>query len=138
MYFEEALYTHLSSTASSTGLMTLVSSSDPRIYPLNMPQMVTYPAVVFQKISAQREPTMNADCGIVFATLQVDCYSTSYAVAKRLAKEVHTKLKNYTGVMGGTSGVQVDYTEYQQEMDDYIDAIKTYRVIQEFEIAYHE
>lgn len=138
MIFEEALYAHLSSTASSTGLIALVSSSDPRIYPLQFPQNVTFPAVSFQKIYAERVPTMNQDCGIVRCTLQFDCYSTGYGTAKRLAAAVHAKLRDYTGLLGGTSGVRVDYTEYQQEIDMFVPELKAYRVMQEFEVAYHE
>ena len=59
---EADLYAQLSAVAALGG----------RVYPLVLPQNITYPAVSYQRISAPRISTFNGDLDLVKATIQVE------------------------------------------------------------------
>ena len=87
---ESTLYTRLSTYS---GLTALVST---RIYPLVCPQGVTYPAVVYQRISTMaREVAMGSDPGIVRARVQVTAWADNYTSAKAVADKVRLALERY-------------------------------------------
>lgn len=60
-----------------------------RIYPLLMPQGAALPALTYQRISSDHQPSLAGHTsGLVNIRLQVDCWASSYAVVKALAVDV--------------------------------------------------
>lgn len=56
-----------------------------RCYPLNAPDKVATPYIVFSVISDVTENTLDGDTGMSNARVQIDTYGTGYAQVKALA-----------------------------------------------------
>jgi len=138
MNIDEALFTHLSTTA---GITALVGT---RIYPIVMPPGVALPAISLQKISMERTHAFRQDAAITRASFQIsswaktDAVKKGYAHAQACAAAVRAALQNYSGTMGGIGGIVVDAVLIENEMDDYDSASETYVVHQDFEIWFQE
>lgn len=93
---EETIYTRLSTFA---GLIALVNT---RIYPIIMPQGVTYPAVTYQRISAEsRESCMIEDVGFARTTFQVTAWGDTFKEVRTISEQLRQALQRWTA-----SGVQ--------------------------------
>lgn len=136
MVIEEALYAHLSTFA---GLAVLVSN---RIYPLVLPQKGTYPSITYLKVSGRRLHALQTDPGMASPRFQISCWAQTYTQAKAVAKQVQAALQNFSGVMGGAGGVQVDAVLFENEFDLYEDETegktKLYHVPVDFIIWHQE
>lgn len=78
-----------------------------RIYPRQLPDAPTFPAVVVTKIFGRGEHDMAGGLSLEEARIQVDCYSTDgYADAEALAKLVRDKLHGFSGPALSTCGIQ--------------------------------
>jgi hypothetical protein len=70
-----------------TLLAPLVSG---RCYPLNAPDPVTKPYIVYSIVSEVTENTLDGDNGMSNSRVQVDAYGTSYGQVKGLAGKAGT------------------------------------------------
>jgi len=114
MLIEEALFAHLKAHA---GLSALIGT---RIYPLVLPQNPTLPAITYQKISRVGERAMSSPTPrVARARFQISCWGTSYASVKDVAEQVKAALQDYSGLMGGSGGVQVLDVNVANEQDIY-------------------
>lgn len=126
MTLEQALYSYLSTYA---GLTALVST---RIYPVTMPQGVTYPAVTYTRISAPRIHAMGRDTGLASPRVQVDCWGSSYSSVKGVAAQVRAALQDFSGLMGGAGGVTVQRAFIEGDRDLYESDTQTHRTSMDF------
>lgn len=135
MTLEEALYYQLANTS---GITDLTST---RIYPVKMPQNVTYPAITFQLVSGVgRIHTMNSDTGNPAAPrFQVSSWGSTLSSTKAVANAVQTALQDVSGVMGGGGGVTVQriFTESEQ-IQFYNDEAEIWQLVQDFIIWWEE
>ena len=129
---EEALVAYLKSCS---GLSSLISS---RIYPLTVPQDSTLPAASYQVISTDREPAFVQDTESASKMVQISSWATTLKKAKETAEQVRLALQNYSGMMGGDNGVQVEAVLIENELDNYDEPSKSYVVHQEYQIWYQE
>lgn len=96
----EAIYSILSNDAGVTALTST------RIYPLKMPQLEAYPAVVFKAISVDPSNTKSGASTTDEVRMQVDCYvkevtgQASYYNSLLLATAVRSALESFTGTAG--------------------------------------
>lgn len=87
------------------GLYSMLSGNSPqttagsRIYP-RLPQGVTFPAIRYQRITATRMQSLDANVGVTEVTMQVDCLAPTYSACKTLADEVRAILHGYQGTWG--------------------------------------
>lgn len=138
MNVDEALFSHLSTTA---GITALVGT---RIYPIVMPPGVALPAISLQKISTERIHAFQQDTGMASASFQVSAWAKTdtvkkgYAHTQACANAVRLALQNYSGTMGGAGGVVVGAVSIENEMDDYDAASDVYAVHQDYEIWFQE
>lgn len=86
MTVEAVLFTRLST------IVTLVAN---RVYPLELPQGGTLPAVTYQKIDGPLERAMGADHDVVRARYQIDSWASDYAGVKAVAAQVSLALENW-------------------------------------------
>lgn len=101
-----------------------------RIYPVVLPQDVTYPAVRYARVSGMREYSHDGDSGLVDARSQWDCYAETWIDARALA----------TALIGALSGkrlgdIQAIHLESQRDLyeDDVSSAAaRVYRVSIDF------
>lgn len=87
------LYTFLSAQASITALVST------RIYPVKLPQGVTFPCLSYQLISEPRDYTLDK-VSVPNATVQFDCWGKTYLEANQLGDALVNVLDAYTGVVG--------------------------------------
>ncbi len=117
MSADSKLYTRM---ANYSGISTLVGT---RIYPLILPQNVTFPAVVYQRISGTAQ---NGTTSIREARYQLSCWSATFSGTKALADQVRGAMEEWSS--GGT-GTLVRMCRVVNELDDYEPDEKVYRTI---------
>jgi len=105
---EAALFGHLSTDA---GLSALAGT---RVYPVQLPQDATLPALTFQRVSTR--PVTHRDSTVPTYSrprYQINCWSSSFdgAVALRLA------LRLAMGTLAQASGPRIDVALMQDDRD---------------------
>ena len=73
-----------------------------RMYPGILPQGDDVPAIVYNRISTERQPIMQGPAAYATARIQLDLYTESYEQTKILANRVRHLLDYYDGRVGGT------------------------------------
>lgn len=97
-----------------TALQSLVSG---RCYPVKMAQKATLPAIVYERVSSERETTLNRSEYVANTIIVVNCYAATIAAARTLADSVKSAM-NSAGVV---NELQDDSMEYDPETDlDFI------------------
>lgn len=71
-----------------------------RIYPNELPQNATLPAIKYFQVSDPPEHTHDGRSKLRHPRFQLDCYADTYLKAHRLANQVVTALDGYRGQMG--------------------------------------
>lgn len=77
----------------------LKSLNSNRVYPLNAPQNVTAPFIVYNRVDSERWRSVNSPSGIAQATIQIDVYAATYQAAKELALSIENTLDGYRGLV---------------------------------------
>ena len=93
---EERVFDQLST---ATGLAALVSS---RVYPTELPQNATLPAVTYVRHSTDRDHAMGSDPGNVHALFRVTYWHSVYFSAIAGIDEVRAALSRYSVTTGST------------------------------------
>jgi hypothetical protein len=134
MNLYEALYHRLTNYS---GLTDLVST---RIYPIKMPQAVTYPAVTFQVISGlPRTHLMGSDDSLAAPRVQVSAWGESLSDACDVADQIRAALQDFSGTMGGDGGVTVQRIFLESDQISLYDSeSEIYHVAQDFFIWWEE
>lgn len=123
---QEDFYTYLSAHAS-------LSSVGTRIYPLELPQGPTYPAIVYRQVSTRPLMYHGGASGLRFKGFQFDCYGSTYNQAATTASALRTVLNGYQGTM---DSVEVEAVLLQNESDDFGDQVEKKRVSLDFLFIY--
>jgi len=118
MTIGEAIYAHL---ADHAGLAALVGT---KIYPGDIPQGVTPPVVVVQLISNPPIPAGGSSYALHGPRYQFSCWADGYKGAVDVCEQVKNALMDYSGVMGGTSGVTVQWCMCENEYDLYDEELR--------------
>lgn len=128
MQLEEALYNYLSTYS---GLST-------RIFPEILPQGITKPAIVYQRVSTNRIHTMRVDGSLVATMFQFTVWDVTMSGAKTVATYLRNALQNKTGLIGGVSGVTINAVLIENEFNTFDSETLEFGVVLEFEIFYYE
>jgi hypothetical protein len=136
MNIEESLIRLLQNDA------TLVSHTSSRVYFTYAPEDADYPLIVLQKISAVREQAFIHNPDICHSRFQISVYAEEYPTLKTISERINSTgvLLDFTGKLyDATSGPQVDYTEYLNEVELITDPILgLYGVALDWQISSHE
>ena len=109
-----------------------------RYYSLRFPEVRTFPAIVYAKISGFREHDMD-DSSIARPRFQLDCWAETYPGAKALANAVRERLDSYTGPVGSPADtVHFAYLLNEQDLYDDEPDPPLYRVSLDFEVVHNE
>jgi hypothetical protein len=136
MELNDALFSYLSTYS---GLSALVGT---RIYPDKLPDKVTYPAVVFQLVSENELETFTQPTtDLIAATYSFTAWAATRSSAHDVGKQIRAAFKNYSGTMGGESGVEISAIRKVGRFTD-VDltqegAVIAYKNILDFEISYY-
>lgn len=75
-----------------------------RVFPQQLPQGATLPAVTYQRIAGQSMIDHEGDAGLGRARIQIDCWgptgNTGYQQSVDLAETIRAALSGYRGPMG--------------------------------------
>lgn len=126
---EEGLYTYLTSQAAITDL------AGTRIYPLKLPQGVSYPAIRYQDISEVGLMAHDGPLDLFKSRFQFDCYARTYIAAKQLAQVLRATINGYAGAMGTVTVEHVFFIDWE---DDHDDSANVWRVRCDYFIQYKE
>lgn len=121
---EQDLYTFLSTAVGHV-----------RVYPLVLPQNVTYPASTYHRIGGIDELSSGTRSDLVEGRFQVDCYAETYLAVRTEAKAIRDALSGYAGTMGST---RVDSAVRDREDEEYEQETKLFRVSMDFIINFQE
>lgn len=93
-----------------------------RIYPRQLPDAPTFPAIVITKIYALPIQDMEGGLPLENARVQIDCYDEQYETVAQLKKVVRERLHGYSGPGLTPCGIQraactndIDLSEPQAE-----------------------
>jgi len=114
MEIEEALFNYLSNYAELTALI------GSQIYPMRLPQSVDLkenPAVTYTRISGPGIHLMGGDANLTSPRFQFSVWAKKYSSAVNVTKTLKKALQDYSGIMGGASGVKVQHIYLENEID---------------------
>lgn len=117
MSIEAALFTLLTTTPS------IAAKVADRVYPKQLPQDPTTPAIVYHRISGPREHSHDGSSGLAHPRFQLDMYAGSYLEAKALADAVRVAIDGYKGTV---EGVEIQAIFLENDDDGHDDELKVY------------
>lgn len=131
MTIEVALHDRM---AGHAGLSALVSN---RIYPLRMPQGVTFPAVTYHRVSSQPVSAFGADTGLEAARFQVSAWSDSRTplAAHDVAVEIRAALQRFRGTQ---TGIVIQGIFLENQIDLYEPDTEVWQVALDFMVHFGE
>jgi hypothetical protein len=112
-----------------------------RVYPSPAPQNAEMPCITFQRVSTDREYSLDGRSGLAGPIIQIDCWSDApeyagkYATAKTVAETVRLILESFRGFMGP---VRVQEVTITSERDLFEAQDRTRRVSIDYRIWHDE
>lgn len=117
-----------------TGYAPLTSVVGTSIYPVQAPERVSSPFVVYSFIRGTPANQKDGVSPIDGVLLQVDIYSTSVPVSNTIAEHVRAVLDNYSGTENGTTIRRIWYDT--QDDGDYLEALGFFGISQAYNLKY--
>ena len=114
-----------------------------RVYPIRLPQGQISPSIIYTRISGFGDNHMLGPSGLSRPRLQVDCWAQSADTASTLANLVKERIDGFRGtwLWGEDSpeeGIAVQGVFFENEREDYDDAVQLYRVSRDYFVWYSE
>jgi len=128
-HIEEALKSILEDASAVTDLVGT------RIYPVMLPQGVTFPAITFLRVSTPRTESHDGPSGLASPRYQINCWSETHTEASDLAVAVRKTVHGYRGT---SEGVRIDGILAVGERDDIDLERGVQRVITDWKIWHNE
>lgn len=129
MEIEQGIDSYLSGLAAVTNLI------GDRLYPVNLPQNPTYPALTYTQISEISIVAHDGAGDLMMCRFQFDCFALSYAGVKALARALRRALDGFKGTMGE---VTVPAVLFITALDAFEDPPKVFRIPADFTIQWKE
>ena len=126
---EEAIFSKLTSEPAVTNLVGT------RVYPSQLPQNPTYPAVVYRRVSTQWPYDLSGPGNMGFPRFQFDCYGLSYGSVKGVAQTLRLVL---SGFAGSVDGVEICGIWFLSEVDGFDPVADVDRVAVDFRVSFRE
>jgi hypothetical protein len=131
-------------TGLAAGIVDFMSaglSVGDRVYPLALPQDVDLPALAYRIVSdvpvishsSQQDHVTYSGTRYSVTRVQFDCYALTYDEAEALADELLAYAAGYRGLWGS---VEVDRVDPDIRTDDWDEAPRLYRVIQDIFVGH--
>lgn len=130
---DDALYAYLSTYA---GLTALIST---RVYPNELPQGTTLPAVVYITISDIKNHTLTGQSKLENPMIQFTAYSLTRATARAVANQIKTALADYHGTLSGLVIQKIELENEMSSIETNSDGtLKVYTNDLEFQVFYEK
>jgi hypothetical protein len=132
MRAEKAIFTLL---AADAGVAAQVGA---RIYPSRIPQNTTMPALVYEFISGQEHPVIDASAGrqLMRSRIQVTAMGKNYAEVKNTLEAVRIACLYKHGVIGGVQVVSITRNGIGPDLRD--DQLALYLQSIDFMVTHYE
>ena len=114
----------------ATSLIALVGA---RVYPTEVPQRATLPAVTYVRLDSDRSHAMGADTGNVHARFNVGYWDTNYLNAVTGAGEIKTAMSRFTAPHGS-----VEDCFFEGERQEHDPERGAYSISLDFRVHYRE
>lgn len=111
-----------------TSLTSLISN---RIYPINLPEGVTLPAVVYRETGDNSDDALQAAPTLERPIIEFEAQGATYAEVRAIIRAITATLKNYSGAVGTCNIGGVLKGDYAEDFDP---DKKIYWASREFEI----
>jgi len=98
-----------------TGASNVTNLVATRVYPIIAPQDASLPYLTFQCISANRDHTFDGPSGFCMSRYQINCWATTYNVAKDCLEAVRKTMDGYSGTVANRN-VQCIHSENEGDM----------------------
>jgi hypothetical protein len=98
-----------------------------RVYPMNLPQAPTLPAIAFQRISAVPDQLLGVESWRVPIRVSLSLWATTYDGVRALTVAVEAALRGYSG-----NGLRL--VRLLNMTDDYEPETKQFRVIADYRV----
>lgn len=112
-----------------------------RVHPGEIPQDTDTPAVVYTRVSTQRDVDLSGPMSFVQVRMRLDLWHTNYAGVKALADAVRVAL-NGVGLASphllGAEPVQLVYLDNDGDLPDFEGDRRDYRVSQDWIVIHTE
>ena len=131
MPVEAEIYTRLSGYSALTDLVGT------RIFPNQLPQNTTLPAITYHRVSGQRFSAMSGDSGVVKARFQFDIWGDgvkSYKPCIDIREALRGALQRYSQ----TTGTRIFDIYFLNEFEEYDKVTETQHLVIDYEINYKE
>lgn len=115
-------------------------ATDVPAYPLDVPESIAPPFVVYSRTDTIRERQLDGLVGHPVGTFQVDIYADGFDAVKDLADAVRQALHNFNGETGGLTIETTDLTSERDGSPVYIEGREkpTYLVEHVYAIRWQE
>lgn len=113
MEIETAINNYLSTYS---GLVPLVGT---RIYPLIRPESDPSPAITYQLVYGFDDHSLGNDPGTTMSRFQFSCCGATYSSIVAVASQLKEAFRDFSGIMGGTGGVDVQSVFHVSTVDSY-------------------
>lgn len=114
---------------------TIAAAVAARIYPLQLPQNTTLPAVTYMTVTGGRETSNSGSSKLAHTLFQIDAWDATYSGALAVAELIRKRLDAYKGA-AGTQTIRGAFL--QGERSFYEDEPKQYRVSRDFMIWFDD
>lgn len=119
---EEAIVSILKNDTDVDGLVST------RIYPNEVPQGASMPAISYEQTSGDREHTMDGPVGMVPGGFVLNCWAETYSGARTLSDYVRIALDGYSG----TTGSQYFWVIFLENESDNLQRIPDVKVLRRY------
>lgn len=136
MTLEDAFYTLL---MGDTDIINIIGSGEnARLYPIFLPQNITFPALHFSRVNTDRIYSMSGPSCLASALFQIESYSNKTAEeVKNLSEVVRKVLEGFRGVVGNMNILAI-FLESDTSLNSFTEQTNIFRYTQDFEIHYTE
>lgn len=116
--------TFVSMLQSQPAITALIGSGvNTRLFPNRLPQNPTFPAIVYQVISAPRDYTQDGRDGVVRFRVQCNLYGATYTESKAIRDALEATLSGLHNQSFGSPQVKVKGVFLTNERDTYEQAL---------------
>lgn len=134
---ETGIFGLLDANASMQALLLDATSGHCKIFPVLIPEQISFPAVAYVRISGSRELTLNGSDGFITARFQFLSNSTIPDDNTSVIDALIAVLHGFAGPLPGGAVIQMSNLA-RDPMDDYDPAARLYMRHCDFEIIYNE
>lgn len=121
----KAIYHILNNDATLTGFI------GNRIYPTISNMATEIPMVVYTTIATVPTDYKQAASDIDYIMMQIDIFGRTALQANSIADRIRTLLDRYTPAT--VEGIHLTYVSFRNQMEDWNDADKVFRIMQEYQ-----